>query len=445
MKNRIFKILAFLGIGFLTIQPVKAIQQVDSTYVFNVLKYGVVGDGKTDNSLAFIKCFTQAVKFHNSVVIIPYGKYKISKPIDFYFTDQNLEIEGLLKDGKQPVVYSDNYISMLSIRGYAFRELSKGSVSLRDVKFSGKKISFSNVNPFINKNQFFVGIHIADKSVVSITNVVVENIYGQGIQIVNTDNNIPEKGRFLNVSIKKCKVLNCWGYNPKADNYGDGIYLSNCQSGSIVDNVVSNDIAKTRQFGRGGIVLEYFADNILIQNNTVVGYDRALHVEETSGGQRILGNSFLGTDLGIVIYETGSCQNRLPIVIKDNLISNKNFNKSSNIKRIRMPRAMLNFLIKNNCSINSVIEGNTFVIDKNFQFLGHSMANLLANNLILRNNKFIVKNASLDNVKILINDEAEGTSFINNIFDGTSLKKKFNVNSAILISQNSFLEGGTIL
>lgn len=438
-------IISFAGIiGIIVLTFVISSFKSESAKTFNVLDYGAKGDGVTDNSKAFTNCMKEAVKSENSVVIIPYGNYKINTAIDFYFTDQKIEVKGVLKGGQKPVIFTDNYITLFSARGYSFPDQSKGSITISNLKFSGKKSVFSAKHPYVKKNIFFYGIYVADKNRVDINNVEVNNIYGQGIGIINTSMKMDGKGRFAYVSIANSSVLDCWGYNPQIDNYGDGIYVGNTITGNITNNIVKNNPAVTKQLGRGGIVLEYFADAIVVQNNKVSGYDRGIHIEETNGGQQVIGNTFTGTDLGVVVYENEACSIKFPILIKNNVISNENFNKSLNINRVRMPRAMLNFLVKDNCRAGSIIEGNTFLINRNYQFVGNSMANILANGLIVRNNKFVIGNSGLNNIKILINDEAENTSFINNTFDGLSLKKKSKTNSAALINQNNFLRGAKI-
>lgn len=433
-----------LNIGLIIVVFSCASFKIQSAKMFNVIDYGAKGDGVTDNSQAFIKCLNDAVKAPNSVVLVPYGKYKISVPIDFYFTDQSLEIRGVLKSGQKPVVFTDNFITILSIRGYSFPDLSKGVVSINNLKLSGKKSIYTAQHPFVKTSKFFYGVYVADKSKVYIKNVEVENIYGQGIGIISTNQKMAGNGRFSYVSVVNSKVINCWGYNPKIDNYGDGIYIANAKAGQVVNNTVNNNPNVTKQLGRGGIVLEYFADNILVQNNQVSGYDRALHIEETNGGQKIIGNNLSGTDLGIVVYENQKCNDSAALLIQNNLVNNLNFNKSLKVDRVRMPRSMLNFLANGNCRTGTIIEGNTFVIDNRYQFLGNSFINILASNLMLKNNKFLIKSATANKAIYLINDDSENTKFVGNTFDGVSLRNKFKVNTTILTNQNNFLRGAKI-
>ncbi|GAV87253.1 Glyco_hydro_28 domain-containing protein [Cephalotus follicularis] len=50
----------------------------DQTNIFNVVKYGAVADGKTDDSKAILDAWSQACEFNgSSVVLIPHGKYMV--------------------------------------------------------------------------------------------------------------------------------------------------------------------------------------------------------------------------------------------------------------------------------------------------------------------------------------------------------------------------------
>jgi len=391
---------------------------------FNVRDFGAKGNGTTDDTQAFLNCLKEAVKVNSSIVLIPYGEYKISEPIDVYYTDKSLTLKGISKNGKKPTITTgDKNINIISLRGYAFKDASQGSATVENIRLVGGNPPYTNKHPFIHKSKFFYGIYIADKNKAFVNNVEIESIYGEGIGIISTDQQMAGKGRFEFVSVNNSKIINCWGYNPETDDYGDGIYIANTQKGEVKNNIIHNNLLVTKQLGRGGIVLEWLADHILIQNNDVKGYDRGIHLEGTCGGQQIINNNFSGSDLGIVLYEykRSECSPE-PVLIKENVINNTGFKKSLQVNRVRKPRSMINFLAKDNSRAGSIIESNTFTIDGNYQFEGNSFANIISDNLIFKNNRFVVINPKGLKQPVFINDNGQNTKLINNSLQGVKIK-----------------------
>lgn len=413
------------GIILITVFIFSGILQSYSQKSINVSDFGAKGNGLNDDTEAFLNCFKEAVKHKNSIITVPYGNYRITKPLDIFYAENSLTIKGISKNGKKPIIFTKSNMTLISLRGYAFKENSKGSATIENLKLIGGNVAYSTKHPLINKGKFYYGIYIADKNTAIINDVDISNIYGEGIGIINTDPTMGGSGRFQFISIKNSKITNCWGYNPSIDDYGDGIYVANVQKGEIINNVINNNINVTRQFGRGGIVLEWFADNILVQNNQVKGYDRGLHIEGTTGGQQILNNVFSGSDLGIVLYEYPIAgYNNKPIIIKGNVVSNEGFNKNLKVNRVRKPRSMINFLAKDNCRAGSQIEGNTFIIDGRFQFDGTEIANILSDNLTFKGNVFSIINTQSLSKKIKFNDSGTKNKFINNTTKGIILKNQ---------------------
>lgn len=391
----------------------------------NVKNFGAKGNGVSDDTEAILNCLKEAVNQKTSTIIIPYGTYKISKSLDVYYTDNSLTIKGISEKGKKPVIFSTSNLTILSLRGYAFKDNSQGSATIENIKLVGSNVPYSLRHPLINKSKFYYGIYIADKNKAVINNVEVENIYGEGIGIISTDIEMAGEGRFAFVSVKNSKILNCWGYHPAKDDYGDGIYITNTQRGEVINNVISNQINITKQFGRGGIVLEWLADNILVEKNVVSGYDRGLHIEGTGGGQQIINNVFTGSDLGIVLYEypIPGHKNR-PIIIRGNTVNNDGFMKNTKVDRVRKPRSMLNFLATDNSRVGSIIENNVFHVNENYQFEGNTIANILSDNLTFRNNVFSIINSKALSQPMVLNDLGKNNKFINNTLKSGVLLKR---------------------
>lgn len=391
----------------------------------NVKSFGAKGNGVSDDTEAFLNCLKEAVKQKTSTIIIPYGTYKISESLDVYYTDNSLTIKGISEKGKKPVIFSTSNLNIISLRGYAFRDKSQGSASIENIKLVGSNVPYSLRHPLINKGKFYYGIYIADKNTAVINNVEVENIYGEGIGIINTDIEMAGEGRFGFVSVKNSRILNCWGYHPAKDDYGDGIYITNTQRGEVINNVISNQINITKQFGRGGIVLEWLADNIRVEKNVVSGYDRGLHIEGTGGGQQIINNVFTGSDLGIVLYEYPIPGHKnQPIIIRGNTVNNDGFTKNSKVDRVRKPRSMMNFLAKDNSRAGSIIENNVFHVNENYQFEGNTIANILSDNIVFRNNVFSITNSKTLLQPMVLNDLGKNNKFINNTLKSGVLLKR---------------------
>lgn len=391
----------------------------------NVKNFGARGDGESDDTEAFLNCLNEALKQKSSTVIIPFGTYKISKSLDVFYTENSLTIKGVSENGKKPVIFSTSNLTILSLRGYAFKDKSQGSAIIENVKLVGSNVPYSLSHPLINKSKFYYGIYIADKNIAIINNVEVERIYGEGIGIINTDIEMAGEGRFGFVSVKNSRIINCWGYHPAKDDYGDGIYITNTQRGEVINNVIRNQINITKQFGRGGIVLEWLADNILVEKNVVSGYDRGLHIEGTGGGQQIIDNVFTGSDLGIVLYEyTIPDHHNQPIIIRGNTVNNDGFTKTTRVDRVRKPRSMMNFLAKDNSRKGSIIENNVFRVNENYQFEGNTIANILSDNIIFRNNVFTIINSKKTSQPMVLNDLGNNNRFINNTLSTGVLLKR---------------------
>lgn len=366
--------------------------------VLNIRDFGAIGNGVTDDYVSIQSCFKEAVKYPISKVIIPQGNYKISQQIIVTSLQGDIEIKGEIDNkGNLPTIFNPANSSILWIKGYLFDE-SKGMVRVSDIKLKASNIPFNEHHPMINKKQWHSGLSITDKKEVYINNVVVENIYGQGIHISDSQQtNIPLSARFQYVEIKNCRVLNTWGYNPKQDDYGDGIYLSNIASALVKNNTIKNDFNKTKQLGRVGIVIEFMSQNCNVSNNYIFGYDRGMHLEADYGNHNISYNVIEGTDLGIVIYNANIPNHNNPIEISYNSISNQYLPKKNQLKRVRgisgvSDRALLDFTALHNSRKGSIVKNNHFIINGNYDYFSNSIINIRAEGISLLGNTYNVEN-----------------------------------------------------
>lgn len=366
--------------------------------IFNIKDFGAIGNGQNDEYNAIQSCFREAVKHPKSKVIIPFGDYHVSKQIIVSSFEGDIEIEGEInKKGDLPTIFNTTNSSVLWIKGYLF-ENAKGVVKINNIRLKSNNVIFSTIHPMINKKQWNSGLSITDKREAYIHNIIVENIYGQGIYISDSQQTkISLSARFKYIEINNCQILNVWGYNPKLDDYGDGIYLSNIASGLVKNNTVKNDFNKTKQLGRVGVVVEFMSQNCNIINNYIYGYDRGIHLEADYGNHNISYNTIEGTDLGIVVYNSNIPGHNNPIKISYNTISNQYLPKKNQLKRVRgisgiSDRALLDFTALNNSRKGSIVNNNYFVIDGNYDYFSNSIINIRVEGISLLNNTYIVKN-----------------------------------------------------
>ncbi|MBB5647473.1 right-handed parallel beta-helix repeat-containing protein [Pedobacter cryoconitis] len=433
-----------LIVAFVLINVSCSFSQQPPVKIYNVKDFGAKGNGIADDYSAIQKCINEALKDQNSRVVFPAGKYKISKGLIAHYLNNNFEMTGEIKNNEYPVISCTALMSVLSIRGYLETQAT-GTVSISNLNLQGGfgAYHYSASNQFINTNNWFCGLSVTDKKSAKIKNVKVSDIYGQGIYISATKQvGIPLTSRFNDVSILNCKVINCWGYNPKADDYGDGIYIADVSSAVIKNNLVKNDFSITKQLGRCGIVLEFMAEKCTISNNNIFGYDRGIHLEADYGGHLISQNTIWGTDMGIVLFNNNEIRN-YPVKIIDNIVSNNGLPKSTTLKRTRdinaiSDRSLMNFVAGDNSRAGSLIEGNTFTVSGDFDYFSNSIVNIKADNLIIRKNKYVVKQPQKLKYPILFNNYSNSIP-VNDSFQGIGhlqLKKSYSGNKGKIINTN---------
>ncbi|MEI8373839.1 MAG: glycosyl hydrolase family 28-related protein [Planctomycetota bacterium] len=120
--------------------------------VFNVLKYGAVGDDKTDNSEAFSSCLTAVIEAGGGRMYLPAGVYRgrilipaVSKPIPSWIT---VEIVG---EGEPTPIFGTIGAFPLQNNGTIVKSLSKSGPAVISASSSPKSLygGFSAVNVVI--------------------------------------------------------------------------------------------------------------------------------------------------------------------------------------------------------------------------------------------------------------------------------------------------------
>lgn len=370
-----------------------------------VKDFGAKPNDSKDDTTAFQNCIDEALKYPDACIIINSGTYNISQQLSIDFIKQSLTIKGEVVNGVAPKIFSTSARNILRVRGF-FSNPSKSSFSLSKLSIQGNNAPFSSNHSKAEKDNWYAAVIITDMNEAYIDNVEINKFYGQGIHITTTDPvNLPMGARFSNVEIVNCKLIDIWGNNYKKDDYGDAIYLANVAKGVIRNNYIENNLLRTKQLGRSGITLEYFAENIEVSGNKIIeGYDRPLHIEATLGGHKISNNLFQGSDLGIVIAE--NIDNRYQFVdISGNIISNVNLRK--NVKVLK-----------------SYNEGSFG--DRSLAYVVTS-GNRLGNLISFNNNKFIIDNTFIYNSNSVFNIRSKNIQLLGNSFTSTDKNLKFSI------------------
>jgi len=420
--------------------------------IFEVIKYGAKGDGVTDDYRAIQNCINEALKIHSSKIIFGPGTYRVSKGLIAQYIDNDLEITGVVQGKKFPTIACSAPVSVLAVRGY-LEPKSLGNITLTKMNIKGyfDKFPYSASNPFVRKPIWYYGLSITDKRKAVLDQVNISNIYGQGIYISTTQQlNIPLESRFQNVVVTNCKINNCWGYNPKADDYGDGIYISNVSSGLIKNNIINNNFFQTKQLGRCGIVIEFMAEKCIISNNQIFGYDRGIHIEADYGDHTVEKNKIFGSDMGIVLSNQFINGHNSPVRILNNLISNQGLPKSNNLKRTRdittvSDRSLLNFVAEKGARGGSIISGNTLIIYGNYDYFSNAIVNIKSDELLITDNEYRVIKSNLLSHPIKFFNYSNSLP-TNDTFSGVSIIqfKKNRVKTKLFIEKNNKMNGTKI-
>ncbi|WP_367329720.1 hypothetical protein [Sphingobacterium multivorum] len=294
---------------------------------FQVDDFGAKADGIFDNTESINKCIAAAIKINNSKVVFGNGNYLCKGRLNIEFlNDHQLCIVG--QPGTTIEFSNFDLDKGLFIRGNE-NKISVGTVRLENFKIVGPKLGNAAKNSYYNTVRHLYGIGISNIKDVFIDRLEIVNFYGNGIDV---SNKLTRKQsslyRFRNVEIKNCKILDTWGKSPE-DSYGDAVYVADCNKFLISNNLINNNFELTLSLGRGGIVIEDYTSNGIIQGNKIIGYDRGIHIENTFGSINIINNSFKDNRIGIYLWSDGNNKAEVPIAIQSNRFWFENIIKRS--------------------------------------------------------------------------------------------------------------------
>ncbi|XP_073125606.1 exopolygalacturonase-like [Henckelia pumila] len=108
-----------LGVAFLSIFSALVVCSSHKTKVFNVKKYGAIGNNKTDNSKAFTKAWSESCKWRGkSIVLIPKGTYHLGSIVLKGPCNgrKGFVIKGMLRSPNEPgSFFIDHWITFQNI------------------------------------------------------------------------------------------------------------------------------------------------------------------------------------------------------------------------------------------------------------------------------------------------------------------------------------------
>jgi hypothetical protein len=221
------------------------------------------------------------------------------------------------------------------------------------------------------------GIHIENFKSVFIDNIIIENMYGNGITIYNRDY------AYINdtVKVNRNVIKNVWGLKYrqycnnlgiKYDDTGDALRFEGIDSGESNSNYIYNDLSYTKQFGRIGLATcSEHNRNTIADSNYIHGYDRNIHSENNLSGFKIRYNRITGSETGIVFdgnrdYTSNYfCPKANKSEISYNYISNEGIVYHPNLQKIYPPHLFFSPVShRTNEYYGTEISNNEFVLDK---------------------------------------------------------------------------------
>jgi hypothetical protein len=221
------------------------------------------------------------------------------------------------------------------------------------------------------------GIHIENFKSVFIDNIIIENMYGNGITIYNRDY------AYINdtVKVNRNVIKNVWGLKYrqycnnlgiKYDDTGDALRFEGIDSGESNSNYIYNDLSYTKQFGRIGLATcSEHNRNTIADSNYIHGYDRNIHSENNLSGFKIRYNRITGSETGIVFdgnrdYTSNYfCPKANKSDISYNYISNEGIVYHPDLQKIYPPHLFFSpGAHRSNEYYGTEIKNNEFVLDK---------------------------------------------------------------------------------
>lgn len=308
----------------------------------NVAQFGITST-HTDNQASMV-AFVNA----NNISDLEFNPIEYSYDTGFTITSDELTIHG----NGCTIVPTDTVGDF-----YIFR-ITGNNIKLEDVNIDGRNIpqdqwTITSHTELTLRRCFYI-----NSKIVNINNVNIQNIWGEGIQILN----------FNTVKITNCIMdkigggfyrTDSQGYN---DYFGDAFYFGghNGDAEIVIENCLATGYQETGERSRGsriGVVLENLGDytpaatTLSINNSELTRFNRALHVEAYTGDINMtVDNCRILQDCSICMYA-----NRPKLLLK-----NTNFTQTA--ENYNGSRGLRNFDFVYEDSIINIEDGGTFGI-----------------------------------------------------------------------------------
>lgn len=300
-------------------------------------------------------------------LIVPYGEYPLRS--DMIFERHTgpafaVAIVGIRSENGEFPLFYDRDQSKKPHQFFSFQSnwnTPQMSFSVRNLRFEGNNHPYSPSHPFYGSGAVprpcISGKNVATGTV---KNVIISNIYGDGIFFVNGGAN-GKNTRIESVVIKSCKILNCWSDN-LLNNTGDGIMLWSCNKPLVEGCIISNDVNVTKHYSRGGIILEHGAEKAIIKNCFIQGYQRNIHIECDYGGHLITNNKiYRNSKVGIVFSEDCGQDINEQTDYSPSKVINNEFLYDQNYLEYNANHATFIYIYKKSFVLNGLeIKDNTF-------------------------------------------------------------------------------------
>lgn len=232
-----------------------------------------------------------------------------------------------------------------------------------------------------------------------------------------------------NIHIEDNYIKNCSIYvTPVNDTNGDGIYLRNTNNSIIKNNIV--EIEDTIQIGRCGICHEYRTSGI-IENNTVSGYDRGIHIECCYDYNTVRNNHVTRCHSAILLWSNSDYTNTgdvSHIIVENNYFSNKGMVKSSINNKNYTPLTYMRSIVELKNSnvdasgenkrtefINNVIESFDTGDYNNYSYIHTDYSGKFFNNTFIKNGS----HSPIFSIEHYNDTIPNHLYFCNNLFEGT--------------------------
>ena len=143
------------------------------------------------------------------MVKIPYATYVVQESLKVSLTTpQRLIIRGYFSNGKQPLIKTSAFITLLDISSPL--SSPNGRVTVEGLALQGNNMPFSSQHPYFDKGSFVSGIRISNMAEAAVLDNQISNFYGEGLYVgyTNAGTSKPPH-RFSHIEIDYNDVIHC--------------------------------------------------------------------------------------------------------------------------------------------------------------------------------------------------------------------------------------------